>query len=683
MSTFLEAGAQETGDKAAFFINLIEIVEEKKQENNLIMALSGPATAGLILGGLAMIVLCNCLIILPIVVQAFVVFYEMSSTAIAYGAQMGRYLGVHLLSTVLHIILLPILVIISLFGGFLVGFLRRVFRLIHAVAWSLCGKFLKEYISIPPANGLGGPIICASRVAPLSPPPVFIGHDFYCSFLCCCSDPFSTDIDKQFGGLCRCCDESRCKNHFRGTDFDNKDGYYKCSCCWSPLQKCYVFICVTMSLLVVYGLSQPAMQLGVPTLIGLFLFTIFVHIPVGCVAVLVSFPFYSSPIYTSLPIALERAGSLAGSALGDFLGWIVYYIFCFTLECRQLGRNRKNGGQSSLCLQLLKGGITSTLPVEVYLNDVKDEIVMGRPKDADFVPRVQPTSQVSEDKKIVTANPSMMIPNEQPVIIAVDQDRVGVWQLYTTTGLITHVENFSTPTANSQPLSPSPILSPPIGGCGNNCGAPVHTGLCLRCEKNWIAHNNSHVCMGGGRGSWLISEPETNPQVTAPPSKPKMHWIPEHFRSNHGKNEYYVKCVGEVKDTILPKWIKQLETDSLSERTSLESQIEVNNLPDQSTSLAAEKARLETTLLALKKKEDEEAKRGSIQSLASSQSSCPAISSESTSIAFGSTSLSESSNTDSSDSCFSEGGSAESISQSSGSNDANRGSDGGGGRRVS
>jgi hypothetical protein len=323
-------------------------------------------------------------------------------------------------------------------------------------------------------------------------------------------------------------------------------------------------------------------------------------------------------------------------------------------------------------LQLLKGGITSTLPVEVYLNDVQDEIVMGRPKDADFVPRVQPTSrEVNEDKKIVTANP-LIIPNEQPVIIAVDQDRVGVWQLYTTTGLITHVENFSAPTANSQPLSPSPILSPPIGGCGYNCGAPVHTGLCLRCEKNWVAHNSSHVCAGGGRGSWLISESETIPQVTAP-SKPKMHWIPEHFRSNHGKNEYSVKCVGEIKDTILPKWIKQLETDSLSERISLESQIEVNNLPDQSTNLAAEKARIETSLLALKKKEDEESKS------ASSQSSCLAISSESTSIAFGFTSLSGSSNSESSNSCLNEERSAESIGQSSGSNDASRGSDGGSG----
>jgi hypothetical protein len=125
-----------------------------------------------------------------------------------------------------------------------------------------------------------------------------------------------------------------------------------------------------MAVMVVYGLGSSIAQFGVGTLFALFVLAVFAHIPVGFLAVLVAFPFYTGPLYTSLPIALERAGALAGSALGDVIGWIIYFLCCFALECRQLG-NRRRGGISGLCLQLLKGGVTSTLPAEVYLNEIK------------------------------------------------------------------------------------------------------------------------------------------------------------------------------------------------------------------------------------------------------------------------------------------------------------------------
>lgn len=565
-----------------------------------------PVTVAIVLSCLFLFVLCNCIVALPVVIQFFVGAFNLATSVIALGAQMGRYIGVHFLSVALHVFLLPILLITSLLGGFLVGFLRRVLRLVHAIAWGLCGKFLKEYIALPPTNGLGGPIVCSVRAPPLPSPPLFIGHDFYFSFLCCCSDPFSTNSDLQCGGLCRCCDENRCKNRFRGTDYD-KEGFYRCSCCWSPLQKVWTCIFALMAAMVVYGLGSSIAQFGVGTLFALFVLAVFAHIPVGFLAVLVAFPFYTGPLYTSLPIALERAGALAGSALGDVIGWIIYFLCCFTLECRQLG-NRRKGGISGLCLQLLKGGVTSTLPAEVYLNEIKEDIVMGRPKEgplSDLVPGAPPTPRdIYEDKKIVTANP-LTISAEEPVIISVDQDQVGVWQMYKTTGLIEHVENFSKPSANSLPLSPAPIIPPPPGGCGYDCNAPAHTGLCLRCEKDWAAHNHCHVCAGGGRGSWLINE-STPTSKTAAPSKLKLHWIPEHFRSNHGNNEYSVKCVGEVTQTRLPKWIKQLENDAINERTKTESQPEVYiTINSDNSHLAAEKTRLGRTLLALKEKPEE------------------------------------------------------------------------------
>ena len=572
------------------------------------------STTAIILSVFFLLFLCNCIVALPMIIQLLVTFYTIATAAIAYGAQVGRFIGVHLLSAILHVLLLPVLLVISLLGGFFVGFLRRLFRLTHAVAWSLCGTFLKKYISIPPTNGLGGPIICA-RAASLPSPPIFIGHDFYFSLVCCCNDPFSNNVDKQFGGLCSCCDEHRCKNRFRGTDYDyEKSGMYKCSCLWKPLQSCWIVLCALITLLWFYTLGSGIAQLGVPCLIGFFIVTILLHIPVGFLAVLVSFPYYTAPLYTTLPIAFERAGSLAGSGVANTLGWLFYVICCFTLECRQLG-NKKRGGSTGLCLQLLKGGITSTLPSEVYLNQINNEITMGRPKEGlgpiseDFLSREHPIAQtqkeIKEEKIIVSSNPLKVSIDEEPVIIAVDQDQVGVWQLYKKTGLITHVENFSTPSANSQPFKLEPILPLPPGGCGLDCNAALHTGLCLRCEKDWNSHNRTHVCANGTRGSWLLNTENTTPSSTSSSSSSsrKLHWLPEHFRSNHGKNEYEVTCVGEIKDTRLPKWVRQLEIDALSERNIIESQPLINSSYLEQSVFSSDKARLERTLLALKEKE--------------------------------------------------------------------------------
>jgi len=563
------------------------------------MSLSGPVVVAIFFSVVFLFFLGSCFLGLPLVVQFVVAVYSLTSSVVVYGAQMGRYIGVHFISAVFHVTIFPIFLIISLFGGCLVGFLQRILRLIHSVAWSLCGKVLQKYITIPPSNGLGGPIICAARVPPISSAPFFIGHDFYYYF--CTSFIVSSSF----------CNEERFKDHYRESDYD-KDGFHKCKCCWSPLQKCFHLFGYFMSIGCLLLPGYYSTQIGVPLMGGLLFLVMIVNIPVGFLAVLIAFPYYTSPLYTSLPIALERLGSLFGSFLAQLIGWLVYSICCFPLDCQIIGKSNKGVlSPSRLCLQLLKGGITSTLPSEVYMNAITDDIVMGRPKESLFLDsqmRPSPTPrEIKEDKTIVSSNPLEVSLDEEPVIIAVDQDQVGVWQFYKKTGLITHVENFSTPSANSQPFKLEPILSLSPEGCGLDCNAALHTGLCLRCEKDWNSHNSTHVCANGTRGSWQLSSlPSSSTTSSQSSQQSNMKRLLEYFRSNHGTSEYSVKCVGEVTDTKLPMWIKQLEIDALKECVTTKQEDEKSR--SELIQLETKKTRLERTLIALneKEKKDEE-----------------------------------------------------------------------------
>jgi uncharacterized protein YrzB (UPF0473 family) len=284
------------------------------------------------------------------------------------------------------------------------------------------------------------------------------------------------------------------------------------------------------------------------------------------------------------------------------------------------------------------------------MNAITDDIVMGRPKESLFLDsQMRPSltqKEIKEDKTIISSNPLKVTLDEEPVIIAVDQDQVGVWQLYKTTGLITHVENFSTPTANSQPLKLEPILPLPPGGCGLDCNAALHIGLCLRCEKDWIFHNSTHICANGTRGSWLLSSlPTSSTTLSQSSQQSNLNRLLEYFRSNHGANEYSVKCVGEVTETKLPMWIKQLEIDALKERFTTKQDDE--KFFSELIQLETKKTRLERTLIALNEKETKEKDDEVISIIGSSRTSSNSFGTSTIDSISG---LCESKNTDSNDS---------------------------------